>query len=355
MRFQYIPNRFEIYSLPSNFLDPRIGFGLLVFALVLGTSGYMILEDFSFSEAFYMAVITMSTVGYGEVQPLSLAGRWFNAGYILLNIGVFAYFIGVFGYYVIQGEIFKSMHQNLINSQIDKLKDHVILCGFGRYGREIAAQFDRHGKPFVVIDNNPEEIEHIRKTQNRILYLEEDATQDDVLVRAGIKRAVALVSALPEDSDNLFTVLTARQLNHGIEIISRATMARSVPKLRLAGANHVVMPEQIGGFYIANLVSKPEAVEFFSFLTSKSRSDFGFEEINYEDVPDHFRDKSIQDLHIRRDTGSNIIGFKTAKGEYIVNPAPSTVLEKGTSFILLGDKDQLIRLREMLVHKKESG
>ncbi len=308
----------------------------------------MILEGFTFSEAFYMAVITISTVGYTEVKPLSTEGRWFNAFYILLNTGIIAYFLAVFSYFVIQGEIFKSMHENLINSQIGKLKDHVILCGFGRYGREIASQFDQHGKSFVVIDQSPDEIEQIREADNRILYLEGDATKDEVLIRAGIERATALVSALPEDSDNLFTVLTARQLNPNVEIISRASEVRSVKKLRLAGADHVVMPEQIGGFYIANLVSKPEAVEFFSFLTSRAESDFGFEEIHYENVPIQFRDKSIRDLHIRKESGANIIGFKTAAGKYIVNPPPETILKPNTSFILLGDKKQLGLLRTML-------
>ncbi len=355
MNLSYWPKRLQIYSLPSNFLDIRIGIGLLVFTLILGATGYMWLENFTFSEAFYMAVITISTVGYTELQPLSDNGRWFNSFYILLNIGIFTYFVAVFSYYVIQGKLFKVMHENLINSQIDKLKDHVILCGYGRYGREIAAQFDRHEKTFVVIDIDPEEIEEIQKVAKRILYLEDDATNDEVLIRAGILRASALVSALPEDSDNLFTVLTARQLNPEIEIISRATQPRSIAKLRLAGANHVVMPEQIGGFYMATLVSKPEAVEFFSFITNESQSDIGFEELHYADVPEGIRDKSISDLNIRRETGANIIGFKAANGQYIVNPEPHMVLSEGTSFILLGDKEQLIKVRQVFTKALQRG
>ena len=140
-------------------------------------------------EAVYMTIITISTVGYTEVKPLSEAGQLFTSIYILLNIGVFAYFLAAFSYYVIQGEIFKNMYANLIISKIEKLTDHVILCGFGRYGNEIAQHFEKHLIPFVIIDRNSERIEEIQKSDTKILYIEDDATHDDTLIKAGIKKS----------------------------------------------------------------------------------------------------------------------------------------------------------------------
>jgi voltage-gated potassium channel len=256
----------------------------------------------------------------------------------------------VFSYYVIQGEIFKNMHFNLISASIDKLSGHVILCGYGKYGREIALHFHKHEVPFVVIENDPLKIEELQKSEDRILYLEDDATHDEVLVKAGISRASALISSLPDDSDNVFAVLTARQLSPRLTIISRSKDFRSQKKLLMAGANHVVMPEQIGGFYMATLFSKPGAVEFFSYITNEYQSDIGFEEVTYTDLPDDWQGKSLRELHIRQETGSNIIGYKAPDGHYEVNPAPDTVLEKGTSFIVLGNSEQLKELRRYLQH-----
>ena len=161
-------------------------------------------------------------------------------------------------------------------------------------------------------------------------------------------KAKSIISALPDDSENVFTVLTARQLNPKINIISRALDPKAQKKLLLAGADHVVMPEQIGGFYMATLVSQPGAVEFFSFITDEYRSDIGFKEIKYTDLPSACQGKSIRELHIRRETGANIIGFHSADGNYMVNPPPDTRLTPDSSFILLGDKEQLAALKVFL-------
>ncbi|MCB9080664.1 MAG: potassium channel protein [Lewinellaceae bacterium] len=330
---------------PGILLNLRVALLLLFLDISLGVIGFMYFEGYSLSDAFYMVVITISTVGYTEVEPLDWAGKMFVSVYILFNVGMIAYLLSVFSYYIIQGEIFKKMYLNLINTGIDKLENHVIICGYGRYGREIVTHFTKHQIPFVIIDSNPEVIEQLEKSDGKLLFVEEDATHDEALVRAGIKRAQALISALPDDSDNVFVVLTANQLNPNISIISRAKDPRSQKKLLLAGADHVVMPEQIGGFYMATLVTKPGAVDFFSFITNEYRSDIGFEELLFEEVPGVCRYKSIQDLHIRRETGANIIGFRDAEGHYHVNPRPDIQLTPGTSFIVLGDRQQLARLR----------
>ncbi|MCB0558234.1 MAG: potassium channel protein [Lewinellaceae bacterium] len=343
----------NIYTVPSSFLSIRVAIALALTEFLIGVGGYMAIEGYGLINALYMTVITISTVGFSEIQPLSPLGRIFTSVLITANIGIFAYVLAAFSYYVIQGEIFKNMHLNLINSSIDKLENHIILCGFGRYGREIALHFEKHKLPFVVLDLDPARIEQLQKSEEKTLYLEEDATHDEALIKAGIKRARALISALPDDSDNVFVVLTARQISPKLNIISRAKDPRSQKKLFMAGADHVVMPEQIGGFYMATLVSKPGAVEFFSFITSEYRSDIGFEEVTFDHLPPECRGRSLSQLNIRESTGANIIGYKAPDGHYEVNPAPTTVLGPGSSYIVLGSDQQLKQLRYYLEHYPE--
>jgi len=349
----------KLHQLPSSLLSARMALLLLLIDILLGVVGFTLIEGFGLMDAVYMTIITLSTVGYTEVQPLSTIGQLFTSVFILLNIGLFAYLVSVFSYYIIEGEIFKNMHTNLIRDNIDKLSGHVILCGYGRYGKEAAGHFLKHDIPFVIVDESEEEIENLQKSEKELLYILDDATHDEALVQAGIQRARALVTSLPEDADNVFTVLTARQLNPKINIISRAKDPRSERKLMLAGADHVVMPEQIGGFYMATLVSQPGAVEFFSFITNEYRSDIGFEEVTYKELPPTCQGLSIRDLNLRSATGTNIIGFKHAEGNYEVNPSPDTVLAPNTSFIALGNEEQLTALRNFFYNypeeeKKES-
>ncbi len=344
--FNYL--KLNVHTLPKVFMTLRAAAVLLLIDILIGATGFVLLEGYSIPDAFFMVVITLSTVGYGEVHPLSPAGKVFTSVFIMMNIGLFAYFLAVFSYYVIQGEIFKSMYSNYISDHIGKLQDHIIICGYGKYGKEVSRHFLKHRIQFVIIDQDPAKVEMMQRAEETILYIQDDATHDEALVGAGVKRARGLISALPDDSDNLFIVLTARQLNPRIRLISRAKDPKSERKLLLAGANQVVMPEQIGGFYMATLITKPGAVDFFSFITNEYRSDIGFEEISYENIPAACRGKSIQDLHIRSSTGANIIGYRDAANHYHINPGPETVLFPGTSFIVLGDHQQLSALKAYL-------
>lgn len=338
----------KLNPIPGTILDFNLAIAIFIIDLLVGITGFMWLEGFAFIDAFYQTVITISTVGFTEVKKLDDTGKIFVSLYILFNIGVFAYILSVFSYYVIQGEIFKTMHLNHVKSAIERLNNHVIVCGFGKYGKEITQHFLQHKIPFVVIDINPERIESLQGWEQEILYIQDDATHDEALVAAGITRARSLIAALPEDSDNVFIVLTARQLNPRLDIISRAKDPKSQKKLTLAGANHVVMPEQIGGFYMATLVSKPGAVEFFSFITNEHSSDIGFEELAYDLVPPACQGKKLSELKIRQNTGANVIGFRDSRGYYHINPAPDAALLPNTSFIVLGDKHQLNKLKEYL-------
>lgn len=335
----------SLYSVPQRVLNNTAALTLIISEFLLGIAGYMYFEDYSFREAFYMTVITISTVGYTEVRPLSPEGQWFSSFLILLNIGIFAYVLSVFSYYIFSGEIFKKMHQNMIGSKIDALHNHVIVCGYGRYGQEVVQNFLHQNMAFVVIENDAAVIDIIQKNKDKILYIQDDATRDEALQEAGIMRAKALITALPDDSNNLFIVMTARQMNSKLDIISRTSDSRSKRKLELAGANHVIMPEQIGGFYMATLVSKPGATEFFSYLTRDVESDIDFEEVRFMDMPSNYRNKTIRELDMRRETGANIIGFKQPDGGYIVNPGPETKLVENSSLIVLGTQEHLKNLR----------
>ena len=339
--------------IPSRILSISLALYLLIGDILLGIVGYIIIEDYTLGEAFYMTIITVSTVGYTEVRPLSDAGRLFSSIFISLNILIFAYLLAVFSYYIIQGEIFKHMHENLVKSKIDKLSGHIIICGYGKYGKEISHHLFTHNIPFVVIDYNQEKIEEIQKSSDYILYIKDDATHDEALQDAGITRARAIITALPDDSDNVFIVLSARQLSPRIRIISRAKEHKSEKKLSLAGADHVIMPEQIGGFFMATLISKPGAVEFFTHITNEQESDIGFEEIKYDDLPAPYQGKSIRELSIRENSGANIIGYRSPDGKYIVNPAPTIELLPGSSFIILGDPHQLNKLKTYILSFKE--
>ena len=331
---------------PRNLLDPRLALGLILLTTVVGTVGYRWIEDYSWIDAFYMAVITASTVGFGEVGgELSQSGRLFTAVYIIFNVGTFAYGLAVFSYFVVQGELFKRIHQRMVQQRIQELEQHVILCGFGKYGEEVAGHLLEQQIPLIIIDRDPDVIEYIQKSDSKLLYLEGDATDEDLLKTARIGEARSLVTVLPDDAENTFVVLTARELDSRVKIISRVSDPRSASKLRLAGASHTIMPDQIGGFYMATLVSKPNAIEFFSFLTSEYSGDIGFEEISYEKLPNEMRTQAISEWALRRSTGVNIIGHRTAGGQYIVNPDPSARLQPGGSFILLGNQDQLSAMR----------
>lgn len=306
------------------------------------------IEGYALIDAFYMAVITISTVGFSEVEPLSKAGRLFLAVMIIVNIGVVAYALAAFSYYIIEGKIFELMERNYMQARVDNLKGHTIICGFGRYGREVARHLEEQGQPFVVIEEDPEKFELPEFEGKEILYVDGDATHDEVLLEAGINRAVGLITSLNDDSDNLFIVLSAKELNPKLRIISSAHSKRSRQKLIRAGASNVILPEQIGGFYMATLISKPGAVEFFSYVTNELDSDIGFEEIRYDQLPDQLRSRNIKEMKLRETSGVNVIGHRKANGKYDVNPSPDAVLSVGESFITVGSQPQILALRKYL-------
>ncbi len=313
---------------------------LILVSLFIGITGFIVIEDYTLSEAFYMTIITISTVGFGEVRELSFNGRIFVSFLIITNIGIFTYAISTIAAFIIEGQFRNAIKDLRLYQRIAKLEGHTIVCGYGRNGNEVCKELVEYRQPFVVIEMDDERVEELRE-ENDYLFVAGDATHDDILEKAGIHNAKALVSALPKDADNVFVALTAKQMNPKLNVVCRASDSSSELKLKRAGADHIVMPEKIGGSHMAKLVTKPDIIEFFQVISTHGGVSIYFEELELSKLNEDLKDKTIRDLDIRSETGANIIGLKTADGTYHVNPSPSTILDPTHKLIVLGDEDQI--------------
>lgn len=320
----------------------------LMAVLFIGTVGYIYLEDYSWMDAFYMTVITVSTVGFGEISPLHPAGKLFTSLLIITTFGTFAYVISMITRYLISGQ-YKIYYKTFqVNNQLDKLSNHVIICGYGRNGRQAVKTLQAHRVPFIVIESELELVHRIREEDPDVLVIEGDATDDTVIIKAGINRALALITTLPRDTDNLFVVLTARDINKQLNIISRASDDRSEHKLRIAGANNVILPDKVGGAHMASLVTSPDLMQFLDHISMMGEDETTLVEIQFKNLPADFEHKSILELEKRYQTGARIIGFKTPENRIIVNPSPETELVPKSKLFVLGNTDQIVKLKQAL-------
>ena len=320
---------------------------LLSGLLIIGTLGYITIENYPFIDAFYMTVITIATVGYGEIHELSAEGRIFTSFLIITSFGTFAYAVSAITKFVADGEFNNFFKNKKLNDTVSKLSDHVIICGYGRNGRQAAQILKKHDKRFVVIEMD-EKITGVINHRFSDLVLTGNATEDEVLIKSGITRASALITTLPKDADNLFIVLTARHLNPKLTIISRASDDGSDTKLKIAGADNVIMPDKVGGAHMASLVMKPDVMEFIDYITAQGGDSINLEEITFETITDSLKNKTLKDLEIRNKSGANIIGFKTAEGEYLVNPSAETKVIPHSKIFVLGTPDQIRKLKTIL-------
>lgn len=314
---------------------------------LIGTIGYVLIDNYTWFDAFYMTIITVATVGYGEVKPLTDSGKIFTALLILTSFGTFAYAVSSITKFVFEGEFNDFYKNRKLNSTIEKLSDHVIICGYGRNGRQAAQVLKKHNQRFVVVEKD----QNLTLTLNHKhsdLIVSGDGTQDEILIKAGIMRAKALITTLPVDADNVFIVLTARNLNKNLTIISRASEDNSDTKLKIAGANNVIMPDRVGGAHMASLVMKPDVIEFIDTITAEGGNNISLEEISFTNMPEALKDKTLKDLEIRNKSGANIIGFKTATGEYIINPSADTQIIANSKLFVLGTPEQIIVLKQLL-------
>lgn len=323
-----------------------LSFLLIIIPITIGTVGYMFIEDLTLIEAVYMSVITIATVGYGEVQPLTDAGRVFTIFLILTNLGLFAYAISLITNTLIQNDFFEKYKTNKMKQRISKLSNHVIVCGYGRNGQEAIEVLRRNNMQFVVIESNATIVQN-QLANTDVLFLNADATTDEVLIEAGINHAFGLITTLPDDAANVYVTLTAREINGNILIVSRASQDNSVKKLKRAGANNVIMPDKIGGAHMATLMVQPDVKEFIDILTSQG-TDASIEEFSFEKISKNMQGKTIQELHLRTQTGVNVIGLKTNNGDYIINPESTQELNADYKLIVLGTAKQMQAFKDLL-------
>ena len=315
---------------------------LLILLFFTGVFGFKLMSGYSWVDAVYMTVITVTTVGFGEVQPLDPQAKIFTVFLILTSVVIVGYAFKIITEYIISRNDISELKHKKMQKQIDSLSNHIIICGFGRNGKQAAKKLIMHKRSFVVIESNKELIE---KHQNdTILFVWGNANDDEVLQLAGVDRAECLISALPSDSDNVFVVLSARQMNTNIRIISRASNESSYSKLKLAGANNVILPDKIGGDHMASLVVVPDLLEFIDNLSIIGNGSINIEEIAAEELYDTSEIKTIQDLQLRKNTGCSVIGYKSESGEYVINPEASQKLAPNSKVIVLGRPEQIQNL-----------
>lgn len=323
-------------------------FIVLHFIIIIGIFGYIGLEGYTFLEALYMTTIAITTVGFGEVRPLSDPGRIFTIFLLITSWATFAWAIARITQFVISGEIYKYFKTKKIMKAIEKLNRHVILCGFGRNGQQAARTLKNHRMPFVVIEKQEAFLEKALPFFPDLTYLVGDGTDDEILKSCGIDKAVALITALPADADNVFIVLSARAMNPKIQIISRASEDSAYPKLKKAGADNIIMPDRIGGSYMATLVSKPDVIEFMDFLSSEDGESLNMESVPFEFLPASLKNKSLKEVMDWNKTGVNCLGIKNKEGKFIINPPEETIVSEGTKVIVFGTKGQIQEMKTNL-------
>ena len=312
---------------------------LIIIILLIGVVGYRTISDYSWVDAFYMTVITMTTVGYGEVIPLDDGSKIFTIFLILASIVIVGYAISVITEYILSKNNVEKLKYMKMQKTIDGLKNHVIVCGYGRNGRQAVKKLLAHNEAFVVIEKDKEMEERLQLDD--VFYVIGNANEDETLLQAGVDRASNFISALPDDADNLFVVLSARQINKSVNIISRASHESSYKKLKFAGANNVILPDKIGGDHMASLVVVPGLMEFIDNLSIVGKSDINVEEVAVEKLYNTKNIKTIRELDLRRKTGCSVIGFKDLDGNYLVNPEADTKLIPKSKVIVLGRPEQI--------------
>lgn len=315
---------------------------MLVLIMCVGIIGYRYISGYEWIDAIYMTVITITTVGFSEVNPLDMGSKIFTIFLILASVVIVGYAIAIITEYILSKNNFEDIKQRKMQKKIDAMSDHIIICGYGRNGKQAAKKLLAYQKPFVIIEKNKEIIDKFQEED--IPFVFGNANEDEVLFQAGIAKANTLISALPNDADNLFVVLSARQINKDMCIISRASQETSYNKLKLAGANNVILPDRIGGDHMASLVVIPDLIEFIDNLGIVGERNINIEEVKVEQLYDVSEGKTIKDLDLRRKTGCTVIGFKDDKGDYVVNPEADTKLVAGSKIIVLGRPEQIDKL-----------
>ena len=319
---------------------------LVLLALVsLGTVGYMGIERWRFLDALYMTVITLGTVGFKEVHDLSDAGKIFTIFLIIIGVSVLGYLIGSLAQIMFEGQFQRIIGRKKVEKMVDALKDHYIICGFGRMGSLICKEFAMKPLPFVVVEKSPELIEKLK--EDGYLFLHGDATDDEALLKAGITRAKGLISVVTSDTENVYITLTARGLNPDLYILSRSGEENSEIKLKRAGANKVVSPYHIGGNRMAQAILRPNVVDFIEIAPGREHMELQMEEISIP-ANSRFVGENLMSSGFRKETGVIIIGIKKAAGAMVFNPQSHVKFEALDTLIVLGAPDSIRQIEQLV-------
>lgn len=316
-----------------------------VLIVSVGVLGYIVFFGYSLIDALYMTIITISTIGFGEVHPFGTGEKLFTIGLIISSLFIFGYAVSSFSEYLISGQFFHQLKVKKVQKKIEQLKGHTIVCGYGRNGKQAISKLKNYKKQVVIVEKFDEIVRQL--DEKGVLTIQGDATLDETLLRAGIMNAKNLITALASDADNLFVVLTAKQLNKNCKVISRASKETSYSKLKIAGADNVIMPDKLGGSHMASLVVTPDVIEFVDRLTIEGETTANLEEVAINGLPEKYLDKTILDLDLRKKTGCTVIGYRTPDKDYIINPEASVKLEAGGNLIVLGRPEQIETLRRI--------
>ncbi|TXC81635.1 potassium channel family protein [Luteibaculum oceani] len=329
--------RFQIFS--------RLFYSLSLLAgvFIIGTLGYRIIEGYDWLDAFYMTLITVSTVGYGEVAPLTVAGKVFTSFIILICFGTFAYAISSITSYLVNGEY--KRYTRLIKKQrmIEKLDNHIIVCGYGRVGRQVVTELKQNKERFVVVETK-QEIFNLNDVRGGIIPVYGDATKDEILKEAGIEKAKAVITTLPNDADNLYVVLSARELNPKVKIIARASRFPSVKKMRVAGASNVIMPDSLGGAHMALLVLNPDTVDFIDQLSIHKPNSPSLVEIDFNSRSESTSFGALKDLT----ADVTLLGVKKANGDILISPKEDLMVEKGEKLFAIANHDVVTEFKNQI-------
>ncbi len=315
-----------------------VAFGLFMLSISIGLVGFSVIEELDFVNALYMTIITVGTVGFTEVKELSSAGRVFTSFFILMNLGLFAYVVSVVSSYFFEGKLQSIFKDYKSGMEISRLKDHVIVCGYGRNGSRACEELQKSGKSFVIIDNDQEMADVI---SDGMKWFIGDATEDENLKTVGIENAAVIIITTPSDAANVFITLTARHLNESITIIARASNKETESKLYRAGANKVIMPDMLGGMFMAQQVTKPIVIEFLDLLNGASGTSYHLEEVGYDDLKQEYKDKTLRELNIAAKTGVTVLGVKDNIKGLIPAPGADTFIGEDDYLIILGSDSKL--------------
>ena len=320
----------------------RLSAGLLAMLLVVvaGTAGYLAF-GFGLIDALYQTVITVTTVGFSEVHRFDTAEKVFTIVLILFGVGTAAYTLSVLFEYLVEGYLSGAFRRHRMQQQIRSMHDHVIVCGWGRVGTAIARSLRSHDAPVVIVDTSPDRLAMVEGA-----FVQGDATNEEVLEEAGIERARVLITALPEDADNLYVTLTGRSMRPDLFIVSRAASRPAVSKLVQAGANRVVDPQDLGGARMAALAVQPHVAEFLDVVMHDGSMDFRLEQVEIR-AGSPLAGQSLRSARIHDQTGTLVLAMREPGSAFRTNPSPGAEIVAGEVLIVIGDADQVARLRNL--------